>query len=193
MSEPINRLDFSDVAKLNQKEGRGDCQRMWYPWIASYAKGMTLLDVGAGVAHPQDMVPMGVASVTAQEPCAWCGQEIQCDVSEIKDRSWDVVSCMDVLEHVVDYGRFAFHLARLANKRVIITTPGRQVTRNQHIYHYHEFYCNEVVQLFEATGMTLEAVCLYAAQERIDASGDEARRIAASEPVVHPMGFVFTK
>ena len=193
MNEPINRLDFVDVAKLAQKDGRNDCQRMWYPWVASWAQGCSLLDVGSGVARPQDMIPMGVKAVTTQEPQPWCGADILCDVSEIMFLKWDVVSSMDVLEHVVDYGKFAYHLARLANKRVVITTPGRQVTKNQHLYHYHEFLCNEVVQLFEATGMSLEAVCLYEGQKRWDLLGYDARNKCAEEPVVHPMGFVFTK
>jgi len=192
MNEPINRLDFIDLVKLPQVVGREDCQRSWYPWIASWAQGCTMLDVGSGVARPQDMVPMGVGKVTTQEPQPWCGAEIQCDVSEIRFLKWDVVISTDVLEHVVDYGKFAFHLARLAEKRVIITTPGRQVRKNQHVFHYHEFLCNEVVQLFEATGMSLEAVRLYEGDQQIDLLGYDARKKCAEEPVVHPMGFVFT-
>lgn len=187
---PINKRDFTDVARLDQEDGRGDCQAAWHPWAASFAKGMTLLDVGSGVSHPQDMIPMGVALVTTQDPCAWCKADITCDVSEIGDK-WDVVTCFDVIEHVVDYGRFARHLARLASKRVIITTPGVQVTGNAHHYHYHEFLANEVVQLFEAAGMTLEAVKLGTSNGEFNATGNGARRLCADEPVVSPMGFVF--
>lgn len=189
----INRLDFVDLAHVEQVEGREPLQGMWHSWIAQWTQRKTVLDVGSGLSTIKaDLLAAGALEVKTQDPCAWCPCDYSCPVEQIEAR-YHVVTSLDVIEHVVSYGQFAHHLARIAWERVIITTPGVLVHLNVHPYHYHEFRCDEVVQLFEAAGMILEHLCLYEAQRRIDASGLEARAIAAQEPRVHPMGFVFVK
>lgn len=191
MDWPINKLKFTDLGVASGILGREDAQSMWYPWAASWVQGMTVLDVGSGVSNPKAMVAMGVKSVTTQEPGPGCPADIKSAVEDVRGL-WDAATCFDVIEHVVDYGRFVGHLARIARKKVIITTPGVQVTRNSHVYHYHEFLANEVVQLFGAAGMQLEAVRFYTETGLMDRTGQAAYRLCAEEPVVSPMGFVFT-
>jgi hypothetical protein len=148
---PVNRLDFRDLAQLPQLEGREPSQSMWHPWIARWATGKSVLDVGSGVSTlKRDLLALGAASVTTQDPCAWCHCE-----------------------------------------RVIITTPGVLVTQNANPHHYHEFRCNELVQLLEATGLRLEVLRVYDGPQMIEREGQAARKLAASDPAVSPMGFVF--
>jgi 2-polyprenyl-3-methyl-5-hydroxy-6-metoxy-1,4-benzoquinol methylase len=158
---PVNRLDFRDLAQLPQLEGREPSQSMWHPWIARWATGKSVLDVGSGVSTlKRDLLALGAASVTTQDPCAWCHCDV-CDPIEDLRGPFDLVTCIDVTEHVVDYGSFAFHLAQLAVERVIITTPGVLVTR------------------------------VYDGPQMIEREGQAARKLAASDPAVSPMGFVF--
>jgi hypothetical protein len=188
---PVNRLDFRDLAQLPQLEGREPSQSMWHPWIARWATGKSVLDVGSGVSTlKRDLLALGAASVTTQDPCAWCHCDV-CDPIEDLRGPFDLVTCIDVTEHVVDYGSFAFHLAQLAVERVIITTPGVLVTQNANPHHYHEFRCNELVQLLEATGLRLEVLRVYDGPQMIEREGQAARKLAASDPAVSPMGFVF--
>jgi len=42
------------------------------------------------------------------------------------DNSFDVVTCIDVLEHVPDYRRFLKDLCRVAKRSVVISTPNRR-------------------------------------------------------------------
>lgn len=192
----INRLDFRDLAQLPQLEGREPSQSMWHPWIARWATGKRVLDVGSGVSSlKQDLLALGAVIVTTQDPCSWCRCDLTEDVGMLaqQPRRWDVVTCLDVIEHVVDYGRFALNLAQLAAERVIITTPGVLVTGNCNPHHYHEFRCNEVVQLLEASGLRIEVLRVYDGPQMIEREGQAARELAASDPVVNPMGFVFAR
>lgn len=45
---------------------------------------------------------------------------------EFADNSFDVVTCVDVLEHVEDYHRFLDELLRVSRKGVFISTPNRR-------------------------------------------------------------------
>ena len=79
-----------------------------------------------------------------------------------KKSSFDVVICLDVIEHVKDYKRAISELERVARKRVILVTPVTKfgtvrrlmnwVRRNFGIGviegHYHEFFKKEIVSSF---------------------------------------------
>jgi hypothetical protein len=71
----------------------------------------------------------------------------------IASKAYDSVTCFDVIEHVVEYGRLAWNMARISRRYVFITTPGAECTENKSPYHFHELHPWELVQLFEATGM----------------------------------------
>lgn len=190
-----NKPDFVDLAKVDGTSGREDYQRPWYPWIEPWVRELTVLDVGAGVSRSKEWAcPNGAASVTTQDPCAWCGCDLSVDVHELVDKGmrWDAVTCLDVIEHVVDYGRFARALMRLANRRVLVTTPNVLVSQNLREYHYHEFMPDELVQLFEAAGGLLLAVRWLENGGWRDLEGVAARDWARGNPALHPVGFVFS-
>ena len=193
----INRIEgFRDLAGLPGRTGREPCQGFWHPWIAQFTQGFAVLDVGSGISTIKvDLVTYGAKSVETQDPCEWCPTDTHTPVEELARNGpcADVVTCLDVMEHVVNYGAFARDLVRLATKRVIITTPGVGVTKNANVHHYHEFYPNEVVQLFTAAGAKLEAVRFYFNGEKSvkDAAWNLATELAAKEFDVHPLGFVF--
>jgi hypothetical protein len=194
----INRTEgFQDLANLPGIGGREPCQRGWHPWIAGFTKGLTVLDVGSGVSEIKgDLLESGTKSVERQDVCTWCPVDTHEPISSLALRGckWDVVTCLDVIEHIVDYGQFARDLVALSTLYVIITTPGAGVTQNQNVHHYHEFLPNELVQLIEAAGASLHAIRFYRYSDGmvLDHTGETARQAAAQITDVHPLGFVFT-
>jgi hypothetical protein len=194
----INRVEgFVDLANTPGIPGREPCQGGWHPWIGEFARGLTVLDVGSGVsAIKEDLLTFGAKSVERQDACTWCQVEIHEPISSlvIRGQKWEVVTCLDVIEHIVDYGRFARDLVNLSEWWVIVTTPGAFITHNANVHHYHEFLPNEVVQLFEAAGAGLHAIRFFRYSDGLvlDATGEEARKHAATLLDVHPLGFVFS-
>lgn len=144
---------FIDLAKRPGSDGRGDCQWGWLDRVRDLFLNRTVLDVGSGNSTTKERLPQSI--VTTHEPCGECGADIQCDISEIEGQ-WDAVLCLDVIEHVKDYGRFASHLSRLSRHWLFLTTPGAEVTANKSPYHFHEFHPWEIIQLLEAVGFTLD-------------------------------------
>jgi hypothetical protein len=199
----INRTEgFRDLAVTPGVVGREPCQGFWHEWISGFTKWLDVLDVGSGVSSLKtDLLARETRSVTTQDPCTDCPVDEHRTVEELawSSERWDVVTSTDVLEHIVDYGRWARALVELSIKYVIITTPGVALTHNVNVNHYHEFLPNEVVQLFEAAGAELLSVRFYRGPEDLtiprteilDADGAEARKLAATLIDVHPLGFVF--
>jgi hypothetical protein len=193
--DTINRtVGFRDLAITPGVAGREPTQAFWHSWIAEFTIGKRVLDVGSGVSTvKEDLLALGTASVTTQDPCDWCPTDLHLPVEALvlAGQTWDVVTCLDVFEHIVDYGRFARSLVALADHSVIITTPGGHITRNVNVNHYHEFLPNEVVQLFEAAGARLHSIRFFQGITPIDATVPKAWKLAATELEVHPLGFVF--
>jgi len=144
---------FVDLAVKPGPDGRGDCQWGWLDRVRDLFMHRTVLDVGSGNSTTKERLPQSI--VTTHEPCKECGADLQCDISEIEGQ-WDAVLCLDVIEHVKDYGRFAAHLSRLTRHWLFLTTPGAEVTGNTSVFHFHEFHPWEILQLLEAVGFTLD-------------------------------------
>jgi len=143
---------FIDLAVRPGTDGRGDSQWGWLDYVRDIFIRKTVLDVGSGNSTTKARLPQSI--VTTHEPCQECGADLQCDISEIKGQ-WDAVLCLDVIEHVKNYGRFAAHLSRLSRHWLFLTTPGVEVTGNTSVFHFHEFHPWEILQLLEAVGFTL--------------------------------------
>jgi hypothetical protein len=149
----IFKTDFLDLACRPGSVGRGDCQHGWLDLVRPLFVGKTVLDVGAGISTTKARLPGAI--VTTQEPCAECGADLQCDIGQVEGK-WDALICNDVIEHVKEYGRFVFHLARLTRQYLFLTTPGAEVTGNTSPFHFHEFMPWELVNLLEAAGFELD-------------------------------------
>jgi methyltransferase family protein len=73
-------------------KGREPLQMGWYEYAASLVTGKSVLDVG------------------------WGSVEIH-DIAAVPDRAFDVVVCIDVIEHVQDDVSFVQHLVHVGLKR----------------------------------------------------------------------------
>jgi hypothetical protein len=143
--------DFIDLAKTDSPDGRGDTQWGWYDYIREPFKGLSILDVGTGLSKIKTRLPE--CQVSTHEASTGCPANFHGDLGGIEDKSFDAVTCFDVIEHVVEYGRLVWNMARIARRYVFVTTPGLECTENKSVYHFHELHPWELVQLFEATGM----------------------------------------
>ena len=90
--------------------------------VASFLKaGEKVLDVGGGITGIKLFTKNPVKTLDIVE------SDIKVDPGEIPfaEGSWDVVTCVDVLEHIApkDRRRFVDDLYKVASKRIIIAAP----------------------------------------------------------------------
>lgn len=121
------------------------CQKETYYYaLNNYVKeGDKVLDVGMGIGYG-----MNLLSIKAKEVCAvdvdkkaveYCTKNVlgkNPKVKELKlydgyklpykDNYFDVVTCVDVVEHVEDYDKFIDELLRVAKRAVVFGTPNRR-------------------------------------------------------------------
>lgn len=64
---------------------------------------------------------------------------VRCQMESWKSNSYDVVSAMDVIEHVEDDNRFLQEMLRIAREHVIFTTPNWNNSRCENIFHIREY------------------------------------------------------
>lgn len=152
---PTPKTNFIDLALQGGEYGRGDCQWGWYYVFKPVMAGKSILDVGTGISViKQRLAEWGWGStVFTHEACRDLPADLYGDLSEITSWGFDTVTCFDVIEHVKEYGRLVFDMARLARQYVVITTPGFEITKCTNPCHWHEFYPDELCQLLEASGM----------------------------------------
>ena len=97
-------------------------------------RGKDILDIGAAAGSFVDYVRGLAQSVDAVEPCHlyWTELERKCshvyaDLHQIQDRTYDLITCFDTVEHVQDPKKLladAFQLLRKGGK-ILLSTPDR--------------------------------------------------------------------
>lgn len=104
--------------------------------------GDAVLDVGFGLGYGLNILSAKaerLAGIDVDTPAVERGKRIFAGHPRVKeilaydgktipfaDKSFDVVTCVEVLEHVPDYEAFVRELARVARRCVFITTPNRR-------------------------------------------------------------------
>jgi SAM-dependent methyltransferase len=136
--------------------GRKPAQMGWYQFAADLAAGQSVLDVGCGSGEGLKVLAARASEALGIDLDDRLQREdvtvrIQ-SVSDLPDKSFDVVVSMDVIEHVPDDRAFVADLFRVARKAVFITTPNYAVSRNRHPYHVREYTPGEFERLFRGYG-----------------------------------------
>ncbi len=151
---PEMKTKWHDLTKLSGPRGREDAQAGWHAFIGRKYANQSILDVGAGLGLSRERMQMnnGVANgnrVTLQDLGPGLAVDLRCDVSEISDQAYDLVTCFDVLEHVLDPLPFVTHLARIAKFEAFITTPNWDVFHAGNDFHCCEYTPQQLLYLFK--------------------------------------------
>lgn len=158
--------------------GRMPGQLPWYQFVAeNIAKGKQVLDVGCGLGAGLEILERTAREVVGQDvdPRLESERIVIRDLAEFDDNSYEVVTCIDVLEHVEDDLNFVGQLARVASERIFLTTPNWTASRCKWRYHIREYTPRQLSQLLSPLGN----VCPF----KGTSSGDLVY------PVKHPLAY----
>jgi ubiquinone/menaquinone biosynthesis C-methylase UbiE len=138
-------------------------------------KGDSVLDVGFGLGYGLTILSIYAESVTGIDVDKKCVEYCQGSLSgrnpklkclkeyngyniPFDDNHFDLVTCIDVLEHVENYERFLKELLRVSKKGVFISTPNRRpeyTNRDgspKNYWHLREWSYGELFQILEKFG-----------------------------------------
>src|SRR5215510_2620231 len=96
--------DVLECGDTDVSAGRGPGQLEWYRFALRFARGMHVLDVGAGLGEGMRILQQEAAVAEGQDldpRLAERGIRIT-TIEAIPDASYDVVTSIDVIEHVPD-------------------------------------------------------------------------------------------
>lgn len=143
-------FDINNIAA-----GREPCQMGWYEWIGkNYCINKTVLDVGAGMCEGMKLLrKIGVKEISGQE----IDKRLQYldnnliinNIHEIQSKSFDIVICLDVIEHVINDLDFFRHLPRIAKEKIFITTPNYSRSKAQNHCHCREYTIPQFINIFQ--------------------------------------------
>lgn len=151
------------VGDVHVDTGREPQQMGWYRYAAqNLVAGKRVIDIGCGMAKGLDLLQQFAREARGQDLDSRLGRpDIDIiPISEIPDKSYDVVTCVDVVEHVGDDAGFVRELARIAREAVFLTTPNSTATRfvstlpNKlgSVYHVREYTPQELRSLLSPLG-----------------------------------------
>jgi len=136
--------------------GREPLQMGWYRFVTTLVRKKTVLDVGCGSGEGLRLLSSEASSAVGIDLDPRLVQPdlkiYSKDVTEMPDKSFDVVACVDVIEHVQEDRLFLDQLVRVAREIVFVSTPNYTVSKNSHPYHVREYRPREFEQLFVGLG-----------------------------------------
>jgi SAM-dependent methyltransferase len=138
----------------NLASGREPCQMGWYDMVSTMIQQIVgednseknILDVGCGMCN-------GIKKMREKMPNNYkvYGQDIDYrlsnldenflskDVSQFDDKSFDFITCFDVIEHEENDLEFFNHLQRICKNYIFITTPNYTRSKAQNYCHCREY------------------------------------------------------
>jgi 2-polyprenyl-3-methyl-5-hydroxy-6-metoxy-1,4-benzoquinol methylase len=124
----------------------------WYDWFGKFCEGKSVLDVGAGLGDGINrLLAKGAKSVDGidvDDRLKMFGVKNK-SLEEIESKSYDIVTAVEVLEHVREDLVFMNHLKRIAREKVMITTPSYMRSRCWNHAHCREYTIPQFVNIFK--------------------------------------------
>jgi hypothetical protein len=111
--------------------------------------------VGCGLGYGIEILAQHAKDVHGQDLDPRLGKNPKImirPIESIPDRSFDVVTSVDVVEHVEKDEYFVEHLVRIARDAVFLTTPNWTASRCVWPYHLREYTPRELAQLLAPHG-----------------------------------------
>lgn len=138
----------------HREAGRSPGQMGWYQFAARFVAGRSVLDSGCGTCKGLDLLAKYAREVRGHDldprlerPDVFIGS-----LSEIPSQSVDVVTSIDVIEHVEDPEGFIRELMRIARVGAFLSTPNWTGSRCQWPYHLREYTPREWYDLLRPLG-----------------------------------------
>jgi SAM-dependent methyltransferase len=154
---------FAPAASRGQLVEAEHLARYW--WAGSMAEGRRVLDAGCGTAYGSRMLAesgaaqvVGVdrAATVVEEARDSCPETVDLVTGDLRDlpfgdRSFDLVVCFEVIEHVEDPEAVLRELERVVTAQgvVLVSTPNRDVYEPGNPHHVHEYAPEELRQALE--------------------------------------------
>jgi SAM-dependent methyltransferase len=136
--------------------GRTPSQMGWYGFLGDVVEGQSVLDVGCGSGEGLRILTNRATSalgIDLDERLRRSDVNVEIkSVTDVPDKSFDVVVCLDVIEHVEADRALVAELFRVARKAVFVSTPNYSVSFNRHPYHVREYTPYEFARLFDGYG-----------------------------------------
>ena len=127
----------------------------WYRWFGEMlCKGKTVLDIGAGMCEGIKVLSKYASKVDGTDVDPRLKEVnkdiiITDDLSSFETNSYDVVTCIDVIEHVVDDMVLFNHMKRIARNSIAVTTPNFTRSKAGNIAHCREFTIAQFMNIFK--------------------------------------------
>lgn len=128
-----------------------NCQGYWYNFASQWAKGKSVLDVGSGAGHGlKEFIEAGASSIYAIDPKPINSNVLEHPIEKLRGEYYDLVTCIDVIEHVEDDKGLLEQLWRVTKPGggIFITTPNWNASKCLNKYHYREYTPEELADLF---------------------------------------------
>jgi SAM-dependent methyltransferase len=136
--------------------GRGASQMGWYHFVSQFVEGQTVLDVGCGSGEGLKVLSERATDALGIDLDDRLRRpDVHVEIKPVEampDKSFDVVVCLDVIEHIEADRAFVLELARVARNAVFVTTPNYTLSRNKNPYHVREYTPREFERLFHGLG-----------------------------------------
>lgn len=142
---PCGTDDDPEWARKSTHEG-------WYEWFGQKFAGSSFLDVGVGLGGGMKILRKYSDAVIGFEVDPRMARQdvvIREDLTRFKDNAYDVVICVDVIEHVVEDLILFRDMKRIARKAVCITTPNATRTKAQLVTHCREYTIAQFANVFQ--------------------------------------------
>ncbi|MBV1799997.1 bifunctional 2-polyprenyl-6-hydroxyphenol methylase/3-demethylubiquinol 3-O-methyltransferase UbiG [Siccirubricoccus sp. G192] len=150
VARPVRQVGDTSV-----DAGRGPGQLPWYEYAArTICRDKVVLDVGCGLGNGLDILAKTAREVRGQD---LDGRLVRPNVhigplEGIPDKSVDVITCVDVIEHVEQDEAFVRQLARVARERIFVSTPNWTLSRCEWPYHVREYTPRQLRDLLKIAG-----------------------------------------
>jgi SAM-dependent methyltransferase len=149
-SAPIIRTPVK-CGENTLSEYRGSTQLGWYNWIARQCVNSTVLDVGCGLGDGTKLLSQSpgskVVGVDEDPNLKNVIKNYVCGFENVHD-TFDIVTCIDVIEHVVNDIEFFIKMRDLATKKLFITTPNFNRSLAKNHAHCRELTFSQFINIF---------------------------------------------